>query len=93
MRAYGFVIGQLPHPLFHPKQAKKALSMLKELEGLKGLHQHQRGATMLFFDELNQAKRARNVVRGTGNAVGTYIMECDRNEDWTEIHVLRPADQ
>ena len=91
MKAYGFVIGRLPHPLFHPKQAKKAVEMLKGLEGLKGIHPHPRGYTMLFFDDLNDAKRARNVVRGTGNAVAVHIMECERNEDWTEIRVMDPV--
>ena len=92
MKVYGFAIGQLPHPLFHPRQAKKAAEMLKGLDGLKGVHPHPRGATMLFFEELNDAKRARNVIRGTGNAAGNNIMECEANEDWSEVRVMRPVE-
>ncbi len=92
MKVYGFAIGQLPHPLFHPRQAKKAAAMLNGLDGLKGVYEHLRGATILFFEELNDAKRARNVIRATGRAVGNNIMECEANEVWSEVKVMRPVE-
>ena len=93
MRAYGFAVGQLPHPLFHPKQARRVVEFLKGLKGLKGIHPNPKAkATMLFFEDLNDAKRARNEFIATGNAAGRYIMECETDEDWTEVKVLGPEE-
>lgn len=92
MKCYAFAIGGLPDPLLHPIQARKVRDFIVSLEGLAGMHLYDRYHTLLAFETMNQAKRARNRIRDAGNPVGNHIMNTEISEDRKMMTVLGPAD-
>lgn len=63
---------KLPKYLIFNKNAKKLVELMKNREGLVGVHQHERGTLWLFETE-NQAIRARNLIKAEGFGVSKQI--------------------
>lgn len=73
VEVYGFAVGHIPlFPRLH-KGCKEALDIIKEQEGLIGLHEVGRRGNILLFRSKNEAIIARNVMSGRGIACGTDI--------------------
>ena len=92
---YTMIVGALPHPLLHPKQAKKVVKFLDGLEGLYGIKEmkHPQGGkcTLIAFNSYNEAKSARRAIRRTGNRVSRYIMKARVDENGV-LEILEPAE-
>ena len=92
---YTMIVGALPNPMFHPKQAKKVAKFLKGLDGFYGIYpmwdKDHGYTTMLVFDTYNNAKTARRELRREGNGVSTYIMKAKLEADGS-LTVLEPAE-
>lgn len=92
-KCYAFAVGGMPDPLLHPLRAKRIYQYLRsEMEGLVGMHIHDRHHTLLVFGALNDAKRARNKFIATGNHAGDKIMECELSDDGKNLTVVRNAE-
>lgn len=62
-------------PLILTKEHKKLLQDISNYEGIVGIHPHYPEGTLLLFKTENDAKRARNKLKGIINAVGDNICE------------------
>ena len=80
-KCFGFAVGGMPDPVFHPRQAKKVAEFLKKQDGFIGLHLYDRWHTLLFFETLNSAKIARNRLKAEGNQTGSNIMNVELSDD------------
>lgn len=68
---FTFAVGNMP---FNPREIYKTVEYFKMQPGFIGLHPHYPRGTMLVFDTLNNAKRARNIFEDNGIKCGNYIM-------------------
>ena len=75
---YSIALGNLP---ILPWRAKKAIKMIKELKGLVGITPYYPHGTLLYFENVNDAKEARNVLRFKGIVVGTEICKFVKGEN------------
>lgn len=66
---YSVAVGALP---FLPWRRRYAVDRLSSLAGFAAIHP-MGSATLLFFESLNDAKVARNVIRAEGGAAGDNI--------------------
>lgn len=62
------------------RASRKAVKLIKEQPGFVACHNAPQ-ATLWFFDSLNHAKQARNVLHANGVKTGTYISHFTVSED------------
>lgn len=71
---YTVAIGNFSFPL--TKDQKKVVDItMKECKGLIAVHPHYPDGTLLFFDTLNNAKEARNILNSYGVQTGSNIVK------------------
>ena len=92
MTIYAIVTGKVPHQLLYPKEHKKMVRMLKGLQGLQAANYNAKaGATMLFFDEYENARRAKVDIALAGYPIGRHIMWGDATDDWKTVKIVGPV--
>ena len=79
MKAYTVAIGNFSIPI--TKDQKKVLSMIKECKGLIGLIPQAPNGTLILFDNINNAKECRNVLRAEDVQTGRNIVEVDFDKE------------
>ena len=62
-------------PLFLKKEHKKLIADISKYKGFVGFHPHYPRGMLLIFKTKNDAKIARNKLKGIINAVGNNICE------------------
>lgn len=67
---YSVAAGRFP---LAPWKLKRVSDFLEGLEGFRGVHFVEDGRSLLFFDGLNNAKIARNLIEAQGNDAGRNI--------------------
>ena len=75
VKLWTVAVGNAPGPLTLPStrwKAKKAIEIIKQQEGLVGVHPEPPYGTLLLFRTENDAKKARNVLRAA-------TIECGKN--------------
>jgi len=92
MKGYCFAIPNLPNPILHPFQARKAVEVLRGIDGIVAIHPMPPEGAMLIFWDRTKAVLARNVIEDMGNKCGKHILECEISEDWRTLDVLGPAE-
>ena len=78
VKLWTVAVGNAPGPLAFPSTrctAKKAIEIIKQQEGLVGVHPEPPRGTLLLFRTENDAKRARNVLRAATIECGKNICE------------------
>ena len=78
VKCYTVAIPNLP--LILKKEHKKLIKNISKYDGFIGVHPCYPKGTLLVFLTENDAKRARNKLKGTINAVGNNIGEVYINE-------------
>lgn len=78
MKAYTVTIGNFLIPA--TKDQKKVIEMIKEFKGLIVMIPQYPSGTLLLFENLNDAKEARNIFRAEEVQTGTNIVEVDFDE-------------
>ena len=78
--AWTVAVGNLPVFWFLNKRTKQALKLIKEQEGLIGMHPMYPRGTLLLFESENDAKGARNVLRYNGVECGDNICKVQIDE-------------
>lgn len=74
VKAYTVAVGNLP--MIMTKKSKKAVEIIKNLDGLYGVHPEYPRGTLLLFKTENHAKRAKNELESYGIKTGNNICEC-----------------
>ena len=94
-QAYGFAMPNLPTPtLFNRKLMKQVKELLDSLEGLIAVTPHWPEGTLLFFETINQAKVARNIIEAKGpNRCGRHIMLCEISDDRQNVSITGIAEE
>lgn len=89
--AYTVAIGKFKMP--PTKDQKKIMEMMDNFKGIIGIDpafdvkwETKRG-TVIFFETLNDAKEARNILRAEGVEVGTNILKVEMQIDVTGVTI------
>ena len=62
-------------------RSRAVVDFIKQQEGFIGVHPHYPDGTLWVFDTLNNAKIARNRIKGQGGIAGKNIMEAELIND------------
>jgi hypothetical protein len=84
VKCYTFAIPNLP--MFLKKEHKKLINDISKYEGFIGVHPCYPKGTLLVFKTKNNAKIARNRLKGIINAVGNNICEIYIDEEYVNIN-------
>lgn len=80
VRGYGFFVGKVPYKIPYwliPRRIREALELVATTEGLVGIAPFK-DKSLIVYETLNDAKRARNILLANGIKVyGTEIEEVD----------------
>lgn len=87
-KVYIFAIGNFP---FNKKEMYRLLGYIKELDGFLGIHPCFPDGNLLTFDNLNNAKRGRNLLKMIGVNTGDHIMKGTLSEDKQHLMVMDPV--
>lgn len=82
---YTFAVGNLP--MRNRRKLYQTVEYFKLQPGFIGLHPHPPRGTLLVFDTLNNAKRARNIFEDNGIQCGNYIMRGTLTDDNLNLFV------
>ena len=88
MTVYLFAIGIID-PIRNRKAANRAVKFIKTLPGLVAIHPNPE-YTLICFDTLDNAIRARARYTETGNQAGRYILEAQIEKEKGLLKVEKP---
>ncbi len=88
MKVYLFSIGIID-PIRNRKAANRAVKFIKTLPGLVAIHPNPE-YTLICFDTLDNAIRARARYTETGNQAGRYILEAQIEKEKGLLKVEKP---
>lgn len=88
MKVYTFAIGIID-PVRNRKAADRAVKFIKTLPGFTAIHPDIE-YTLLCFDTLDNAIRARARYTETGNQAGRYILEAQIEKEKGLLKVEKP---
>lgn len=74
MDAFVFAVGNLSLSPFKRRENRKFIAILNNQKGFLGVKPEYPRGTLLFFDTLNNAKGARNILRSKGVDCGDNIV-------------------
>ena len=89
MTVYLFSIGIID-PIRNRKAANRAIKFIKTLPGLVAVHPNPE-YTLICFDTLDHAIRARARYTETGNQAGRYILEAEMEQKEGLLKIRKPA--
>lgn len=89
MTVYLFAIGIID-PVRNRKAADRAIKFIKTLPGFTAIHPDIE-YTLLCFDTLDNAIRARARYTETGNQAGRYILEAEMEQKEGLLKIRKPA--
>ena len=82
-KTYTVAIGKFTMPI--TKDQEQIMKIMREFKGLEMVDPAFEGdnkkGTLLFFETLNDAKEARNILRSEGVQTGKVIMEFEYEKD------------
>ena len=87
---YTVSIPNLPLPTTRKnrKLIDGVIKLIKKQDGFIALSPEFPHGTILFFETLNDAKRARNNLRVELNAVGNYICKAEMEDDMSQVTII-----